>query len=339
MLIKIPFSLNCDTSNLDALRHNSALKFFGYKASEQKITLASALGNGFIRYYQLAKGLSVVVSSQELFQPVSFIKECGANNKLVLLFDLSTPGSEYAINNNKQIIGASDIINKVFIFSNAMRFIIQPSLNAVNKRLWLVMDKDWFVAKTKFMSPEAYEQATHFFNFDNFFDQGNLTLNEIKAAKKIIDYPFDKTPDPARFFDLNAYANELISYFLKERLSIDHGFDFQVNIPELAKIIEMRDYVKENILNKKNICLNKLCRQFHITESTFQRNLKKYFKSNYIDFYNGERLKKAYEILREKKAVTIHDVAHSLGYKNVQYFSRRFKDAFNVYPSDVKKHA
>lgn len=339
MLIKIPFTLNCDYSCLDAFRKSLAVQVFGYKFSDHKISLSSASGEGALRFYQLSKGLAILISTHTLFHPTSFIKESCANDKLILMFDLSTSGNEFTVSDDKGTIASGEASNKVFALSNALEFTTQPMIKNLNKRIWLIIDKTWIVEKAKFISADAYEQAKDFFRFDLFFDQSNLTLNEIKAAKKILDYPYDSTPEAASYFDLNAFTNELLSFYLKERFSIEKSFDFQVNIPELAKIIEIRNYVKENILSEKNICLKKLCAQFHITESTFQRNLKKYFKSNYIDFYNSERLKKAYEILQEKNTLSIHDVANSLGYKNVPYFSRRFKSAFNIAPREVKKHA
>jgi AraC-like DNA-binding protein len=339
MLVKIPFIVDCDISNVEELHKNSITKFFGYRYSSQKATLASTSGNGTIQSFKLAKGMSILVTTQELFQPVHFVKESHCKDKLIILFDLSSAETAFSIENNNEVIGAGQITNKVLSFNNSLTLTLKPAVNAVNKRLWLILDKSWLIEKTKYISQEASNQVQQILSVDNLFCENDLTLNEIRVAKKILDYSFDKMPGAAAYFDINAYTNELISFYLKERLSIEKSFDFDVKISELAKIIEVRKYVQENLLQETQMCLKSLCHQFHITESTFQRNFRKYFNSNFIEFYNEERLKKAYELLRQKDTSSVNEIAHSLGYKNVPYFSKRFKSMYNMHPKEVRKYA
>lgn len=339
MLIKIPFMLDCDITNSEQLSKSSISKIFGYKFSRQRISLSSSSGKGTLLYFKLAKGLSVLSCTQEFFHPVQFIKEGSSKDKLVILFDLSAGETAFSMDDRNDTIASGEIANKVLSFNNSLTLTIKPALNKPNKRLWLIIDKSWLIEKTRYISSQASEEVQQILRFDNLFCQNDLTLNEIKAAKKILDYPVDKADGPATYFDINAYTNELISFYLKEKLSIDKSFNFDVKIDELAKIIEIRKYVQENLLQETQICLKSICHQFHITESTFQRNFRKYFNSNFIEFYNEERLKKAYELLRQKETFSVNEIAHSLGYKNVPYFSKRFKSMFNMYPSEVKKYA
>jgi AraC-like DNA-binding protein len=339
MLTKIPFMLDCDITTSEELSASSISQIFGYKFSKQKISLSSSFGDGAIQYFKLAKGLSILSCTQQFFHPVHFIKESSDKDKLVILFDLSAGETIFSMNNQNEIIASGETTNKVLSFNNSLTLTIKPALNKTNKRLWLIIDKRWLIEKTKFISSQAAEQVQKTLRFDNLFCENTLTLNEIKTAKKILDYPFDRAEEPAAYFDINAYTNELISFYLKERLSIEKSFNFDVKIDELAKIIEIRKYVKANLLQETQMCLKSLCNQFHITESTFQRNFRKYFNSNFIEFYNEERLKKAYELLRRRDTFSVNEIAHSLGYKNVPYFSKRFKSMFNLYPREVRKYA
>ncbi|MDH7464337.1 AraC family transcriptional regulator [Chitinophagaceae bacterium 26-R-25] len=339
MLIKIPFVLDCDITNSEQLSRSSIAQIFGYKFSEQRITLSSPSGNGTIQYFKLAKGLSILSCTQEFFHPVHFVKESSSKDKLVILFDLSADETAFSMEDRNGTIASGEIANKVLSFNNSLTLTIKPALNKANKRLWLIIDKSWLVEKTRYISPQASEQVQKILSVENLFCKNDLTLNEIKAAKKILDYSFHKADGPATYFDINAYTNELISFYLRKRLEIEKSFNFDVKIPELGKIIEIRNYVKENLLQATQICLKSLCNKFHITESTFQRNFRKYFNCNFADFYNEERLKKAYELLRYKEMVSVNEIARSLGYKNVPYFSKRFKSMFNVYPKEVRKFA
>ncbi|WP_282336832.1 helix-turn-helix domain-containing protein [Pinibacter soli] len=287
----------------------------------------------------MSKGLSVLSCSQEFFHPVHFIKESSCKDSLIILFDLSAGETVFSIEDRNKICASGEISNKVLSFNNSLTLSIKPALNKPNKRLWLIIDKSWLIEKTRYISQQASEQVQKILRFDNLFCEHDLTLSEIKAAKKILDHPFDNTNETATFFHINAFTNELISSYLKERLNIEKSYNFDVKMSELAKIIEIRKYVTENILQKTQICLKTLCHRFHITESTFQRNFKKYFDCNFIEFYNEVRLKKAYELLRYKDTVSVNEIARSLGYKNVPYFSKRFKSMFNVYPREVRKYA
>jgi AraC-like DNA-binding protein len=338
-MFKIPFVLDCNISGSEELIKCSASKIFGYKSSANKLTLSSTYGNGSIQFVKLARGLSILVSTQEFFHPVHFIKESAGKDKLIILFDISASGTAFCIKGNNETIASGEIANKVLSFNNSLTLTIRPATNKLNKRLWLIIDKSWLIEKARYISQQALEQVQNILRFDGLYCENDLTLNEIKVAKKILDYSFDKEPAPAAYFDIYAYTNELISFYLKERLNLERSFPFDVKISELAKMIEIRNYVKNNILQETQIELKSLCHQFHITESTFQRNFRKYFNCNFMDFYNEERLKKAYELLQEKEMYSVNEIAHRLGYKNVPYFSKRFKNMFNVYPKEVKKWA
>lgn len=338
-MLKIPFVLDCNISSSEELFKSSASKIFGYRGVANKLTLSSIHGNGSIHFIKLVKGLSIMISTQEFFHPVHFIKECAGKDKLIILFDLSVSGTAFCVRNNSEIIASGEIANKVLSFNNSLSLTIKPATNKLNKRLWLIIDKSWMIEKARYISQQALEQVQNILRFEDLFCENDLTLNEIKVAKKILDYSFDKEPAPAAYFDINAYTNELISFYLKKSLNLERSFSFDVKISELAKMIEIRNYVQENILQETQIELKSLCHQFHITESTFQRNFRKYFSCNFMDFYNEERLKKAYELLQQKELFSVNEIARSLGYKSVPYFSKRFKNMFKVYPKDVRKWA
>ncbi|MFQ3597892.1 MAG: response regulator [Chloroherpetonaceae bacterium] len=71
-----------------------------------------------------------------------------------------------------------------------------------------------------------------------------------------------------------------------------------------------------------------------LSRSQLHRKVKALTGKNITEFLQEARLKRAEELLKLGRW-TVSDVAYQVGYTNMSYFSKIFKDAFGVLPSEV----
>lgn len=55
------------------------------------------------------------------------------------------------------------------------------------------------------------------------------------------------------------------------------------------------------------------------------------------DFINSHKLKRAAVLLRQDNSMSISEIADNLGFNSPNYFCRKFKEQFNVAPSQYKQ--
>lgn len=79
-----------------------------------------------------------------------------------------------------------------------------------------------------------------------------------------------------------------------------------------------------------------LVQQFNLSRSTLQQLFNKFEKTTPKIYINRIRLEKSRQLIRESN-LSITEIADSLGYGSIQYFSRAFSKEFNMTPSEYAK--
>jgi AraC-like DNA-binding protein len=80
--------------------------------------------------------------------------------------------------------------------------------------------------------------------------------------------------------------------------------------------------------------LAKLC---HLSLSSFKREFKSVFNDSPNNYINTQKLKRAKELL-ELSDKRVSEIAYEVGYDDPSYFTRLFKKAFNIIPTDLRPH-
>jgi YesN/AraC family two-component response regulator len=96
---------------------------------------------------------------------------------------------------------------------------------------------------------------------------------------------------------------------------------------------DILEYVNKNY--DSNISLNDCAEQLHISPSYLSRLFKKYTQVSFITYLNELRIKKALELLRETE-LSIKEIAHKVGYNNLNYFYKSFKTVTGITPKMFK---
>lgn len=96
---------------------------------------------------------------------------------------------------------------------------------------------------------------------------------------------------------------------------------------------DILEYVNSNYNGV--IGLNECAAKLHLSPSHISRMFKKYTGESFITYLNELRIKKAMELLRETD-LTIKEIAHRVGFNNLNYFHKSFKAITGVTPGIYK---
>ncbi len=96
---------------------------------------------------------------------------------------------------------------------------------------------------------------------------------------------------------------------------------------------EILEYINDNY--GKPIELEECARLFHISPNYISRMFKKHTNVSFITYINELRIKRALELLKDTD-LPIKEIAHKVGYNNLNYFYKNFKICTGTTPKVYK---
>ena len=118
-----------------------------------------------------------------------------------------------------------------------------------------------------------------------------------------------------------------------------HALAVAVNQLEEIKDSSMDDRMNEilNFIqeNYTSVTLDDLSEHFHLSKPYISKYIKEKSGKTFGDIVKGIRMKKAKTLLKNT-SMTIENVSRTLGYDNVEHFSRSFKKVFNMTPKQFR---
>lgn len=102
-------------------------------------------------------------------------------------------------------------------------------------------------------------------------------------------------------------------------------------------------YIKNNIdkiiddnLDNPDLCIEDLCQKLDMSRMHLHRQLKKATGLSASRYIRAVRLQKANELLRSTEQ-NISEIAYEVGFRDPNYFTRKFVEEYGVAPRDFRK--
>lgn len=108
-----------------------------------------------------------------------------------------------------------------------------------------------------------------------------------------------------------------------------------VSVEKPAMISEAIELVLKQI-DDADLNVKSLTQQMGIGRNRFQKEIKDLTGLSPVEFIRSVRLNEARKLLQEKR-LSISEIAYSVGFNNLSYFTRSFKKEFGSLPSEVKE--
>jgi len=120
------------------------------------------------------------------------------------------------------------------------------------------------------------------------------------------------------------------------KLTLLGAFEYFLQIKHYGirnKIREIRKFIKANY--QETITLNGVAEKYFINMSYLSRMFKEETGTNFNDYLNKVRLNKSQELLSNSN-LRVTQIAEMVGYENVNYFMRKFKEYYSCTPSEYR---
>lgn len=102
------------------------------------------------------------------------------------------------------------------------------------------------------------------------------------------------------------------------------------------KFIAKLETVLETAIPNSEFNAETFAEEMHISRMQLHRKLKSLFGVSATEFIRNERLKLAADLLKNEK-LSVSEIAYNVGFNDVGYFSKCFKEMYHVSPSDYQK--
>ncbi len=294
---------------------NNLLTLF-IKNTEHSFVLDAVEGNGYVRQFELEKGLQVrlwncrFINEIELYSDVT-VK---ANNKyFTLAFFPDSKGLLIApgitpLQENKiwDTIFMSDVSDyKIYISAMVSVQCVSISLSANWLNNNIFNDNETFISlKENIISHEYFSLI------------GSMNSSQKILIEELLNELWRTAL--GTFYIKSSVLNLISDFFYKLK-----GKNFPRYPISGISVTDIEKDLRNNLLEPLPD-LRKMADHFFMSESTMKRHFKKQYGMNMSTYFIREKMKYAEKLMKENKLSAI-EAAHTLGYKNVNSFIAMYK--------------
>jgi two-component system, response regulator YesN len=131
-------------------------------------------------------------------------------------------------------------------------------------------------------------------------------------------------------------VEDIKTWLINKLLMIAERLHSKKQKPNRKLIREIEKYVEDNLNDK--LTLKDVANHFAFSPNYLGFIFKEETNEAFSDFMIRKRLEKAKELLQDPK-LKIYEIADIVGYKNLTYFSRQFKEYFGITPGEYRKES
>lgn len=172
--------------------------------------------------------------------------------------------------------------------------------------------------------PELIKPQEDFVKGPSFY----MTLEMQQAVHKIFTTTYTGN---TRLLFLKSQVNELLAHFFALLAN-----DVKSELSELDKnkLFHAKEIVSQNYTQPPSIV--QLSKLIGLNSSKLKKNFKELFGISVYKYIQDERLKKAYDLLRNSER-SVQEAAWEVGYESLSSFSNAFHKKFGARPNEVRQ--
>lgn len=192
-----------------------------------------------------------------------------------------------------------------------------------------------FLRRDILISTSFFQETCDFFSPDLFTDisagkyskQLVLSSEEISSIESYVPFLF-LDPDSKKYLFA---ARMLVTYLINLMIAYDLR-QSSTDIPDWLSNLATRLSTYDNF----KVELSYLIKDLPFTPDYIRRMFKKHFQMTMTDYFNKQKINYAYFLLK-KTDVSVEDICDAIGFLNVSYFYKLFKNVMHTTPSKIRK--
>ena len=222
--------------------------------------------------------------------------------------------------------------NELLLFGQGRAYEATTPGKSTNKGLCIDLDNTFLQSARLDLFGEE-----RLFNLDT--EQAPLKLyNPSTELRTQIQTIYQLINVPELLYSEEALNNLMYKYLLLEKDLVQKIYSIptlkrSVQEEIFRKLIQAQNFIHDN--KTQVLSLEKMARVAGLSQFYFQRLFKKVFHQSPAQYLEKVRMEEAIQLLKTGK-YSITEIAYSLGYSDLAYFSRRFKRFFGSSPKQIQ---
>ncbi|MGL1892275.1 MAG: response regulator [Spirochaetaceae bacterium] len=179
-----------------------------------------------------------------------------------------------------------------------------------------------------------------------YFKKERYTLKQIKGSLNLMFLNIENKmlPEGVSYKDISnndefqtnnlssSSPEESMTLFLKCLIIIA---EHKSSSKSLTIINQIKKYIRENLGSE--ISLNSVASEFLLNPSYLSQLFKKHYKGGFLTYIIDLKMEKAKKLLKDKN-LKISEISEIIGYTDVKYFSKLFKNKIGIRPSEYREN-
>jgi len=201
-----------------------------------------------------------------------------------------------------------------------------------------LMKKDYFDAK--FMCQISSENPLTNFLIHAIYekkDQEKALIIRSQKENPFITKRFNSILET--LYDNKPYADLIVNHLVQILfIEIVHNIDVEDYIYQegthnkTINILEVLNYIQNNYAD---VTLSEVANRFYFDADYLSKIIKNFTNQTFIQFVQKQRLTNAAILINNSK-LTVEEIAHQVGYANMNYFYKLFKNEYHCTPAEYR---
>ncbi len=154
-----------------------------------------------------------------------------------------------------------------------------------------------------------------------------------KGADHFLIKPFDFEELRVRIKSLLEQRNRIQEYHKSQFLTLPRA---EAITSSKDRFLQQVGHILAENLDNSEFSVDEFASKMSMSRVQLYRKMKATIGYSVSDFIRQYRLKKAYEYLENRKG-TVSEIAYDVGFSNLSYFTKAFKETYKLKPSDLLK--
>ncbi|MGD1961249.1 MAG: helix-turn-helix domain-containing protein [Fulvivirga sp.] len=121
-----------------------------------------------------------------------------------------------------------------------------------------------------------------------------------------------------------------------EYFGLEHFMDLTEIVSADDQFLENAVEILEKELDNHELSVDRFAKELAMSRVQLHRKMKAIIGCSASEFIRQYRIKKANEYLKAGKG-SVSEIAYSVGFNNLSYFTKSFKEVYKINPSEVQE--
>ncbi len=301
---------------------------FGVELENNTINFPPHLGEGFLRHYYLANGLTLNYLRFKFFEEITFSRKAGEEVPFSpIMFYIHEKKFKQDIENEITEI-SSNSPHGIFWPSSHISSVWQFPVNEWLSNITIAINHEWLLKNCKKGESNYVHQLLSsgkpFYIFEEITPQMHHIISEI------IDVIDNESHACVSNLFIECKTTELLAVFMEKLIERPLNENTaHLNSSDVGKLFKVKESLLKNISDTPH--LKELAAQVGFSESKLQKSFKQVFGKSIYQYALYEKMMLAQKMLKSRK-YSVSEVGYQLGYSNLSHFTKAFKNQFGVNP-------